>query len=144
MPRCGSTCSAHGPHPSTSLEWWATVMARCGSTWGICRKRGSTRSARATAPSQRPEGRQGPPPVVERLVGLVEVVREYLVCHLRPELGSVFDGGAIVDPAPDPGVPDLAGEILHAVEVAIAETRDAGNRVVDLVRAEETGDHASP
>jgi hypothetical protein len=52
----------HEAHPSTSLEWWAMVMVRCGSTWAIGRKRGSTSPRRATAPSQRPEGRQGPPP----------------------------------------------------------------------------------
>src|SRR5438093_322179 len=65
---------------------------------------------------------------------------EHVVRHFLSDLGSIFDGGAEVDAAPDPCVGDFVLEVTQLVEMAVSEPGDAGHGEVDVSRAEELRD----
>src|SRR6476469_725140 len=74
----------------------------------------------------------------------MEVVGEHLVLNLLADLDPVLDGGAVIDATPDASVADLVLEVLGIGDVTVAETGQARDGEVDLLRAQESGDDASP
>jgi hypothetical protein len=66
-----------------------------------------------------------------RLARAVEVVGQHVVGDLLADGDAVLDRCAVVDPAPDAGLADLALELLDRGVVAIAEAGQAGHFEVD-------------